>query len=176
MASSSKRKRDKAFNSSFFSSEQRHIKLRQDESPSMQTQSDFTPSSGPHRRPPNTFTCIPNGDSNRQDIGNDSDDDLDQVIMAIDAKEGGTVGCCYYVAQEEKLHLFGDAQSGGTAIIETCECISRSIRIYLRILTLPWPLVKLEVNPTILLCSTRVDALTTTFQGGQIQGNGNRFR
>ncbi|OXV09463.1 hypothetical protein Egran_02772 [Elaphomyces granulatus] len=121
MASSSKRKRDKAFNSSFFSSEQRHIKLRQDESPSMQTQANFIPSSGSHRRPPNTFTYIPNGDSNRQDIGNDSDDDLDQVIMAIDAKEGGTVGCCYYVAQEEKLHIFGDAQSGGTSIIETCD-------------------------------------------------------
>lgn len=123
MASSSKRKRDTALNSSFFSSDrQRHIRLRQDGSPLMQTQANLTPSSRSHCRPPNTFTCIPNGDSNRQDIGNGSDDDLDQVIMAIDTKEGDTVGCCYYVAQEEKLYLFGDAKSSGTAIIEICEC------------------------------------------------------
>lgn len=50
----------------------------------------------------------------------DLDDDLEQVIMAIDIKEHGTVGCCYYVAQEEKLYILGDVQLGGKEIIETC--------------------------------------------------------
>lgn len=50
----------------------------------------------------------------------DLDDVLEQVIMAIDIKEHGTVGCCYYVAQEEKLYILGDVQLGGKEIIETC--------------------------------------------------------
>lgn len=48
------------------------------------------------------------------------DEELDQVIMAIDMKERETVGCCYYVAQEEKLYLLEDVRSGGMEIIETC--------------------------------------------------------
>src|SRR5438034_9082838 len=31
--------------------------------------------------------------------------ELYQTIMAIDIRERGTVGCCYYVAHEEKLYL-----------------------------------------------------------------------
>jgi DNA mismatch repair protein MSH5 len=50
-----------------------------------------------------------------------SDDDDEQVIMAVDIKERGTVGCCYYVAQEEKLYILCDVQSGGKEIIELCK-------------------------------------------------------
>ncbi len=46
--------------------------------------------------------------------------ELYQTIMAIDVKERGTVGCCYYVAREEKLYLLEDVAYAGTEIIETC--------------------------------------------------------
>ena len=50
--------------------------------------------------------------------------ELYQTIMAIDIRERGTVGCCYYVAHEEKLYLLEDVAYGGTEIIETCLCSS----------------------------------------------------
>jgi hypothetical protein len=49
-------------------------------------------------------------------------DDNGEVIMAVDLKERGTVGCCYYVAQEEQLKILGDIQLGGKDIIDTCQC------------------------------------------------------
>jgi DNA mismatch repair protein MSH5 len=49
-------------------------------------------------------------------------DDNVQVIMAVDLKERGTVGCCYYVAQEEQLKILGDIRLGGKDIIDTCQC------------------------------------------------------
>ena len=48
------------------------------------------------------------------------DDDFGHVIAAIDMKEYGTVGCAYYSAEEEKLHLLGDSRLGGIEIIEAC--------------------------------------------------------
>ena len=47
------------------------------------------------------------------------DDVFDQVIVAIDTRDSGTVGCSYYSAREEKLYLLGDMQSSGTDVIET---------------------------------------------------------
>lgn len=38
--------------------------------------------------------------------------------MAVDWKPGGTVGCAYYVAAQEKLYLMEDIKSGGLDIIE----------------------------------------------------------
>lgn len=84
-----------------------------------------------------------------------ADEELDQVIMAIDMKERETVGCCYYVAQEEKLYLLEDVRSGGIEIIETCmnkplpnagEFVADMVFV-----------VKLDVNPTLVLASTRID-------------------
>ena len=67
--------------------------------------------------PSNAAVASPEGDP----LQDQSDEDeLDQVIMAIDMKERETVGCCYYVAQEEKLYLLEDVRSGGMEIIETC--------------------------------------------------------
>ena len=38
------------------------------------------------------------------DVDNrEENDSLNEVIMAVDLKERGTVGCCYYVAREEKV-------------------------------------------------------------------------
>lgn len=49
-----------------------------------------------------------------------TDDDLDQVIVAIDVRDAGTVGCSYYSAHEEKLYLLGDLPSAGAEVIDTC--------------------------------------------------------
>jgi len=50
----------------------------------------------------------------------DTDEALANVIMAIDMKEHGTVGCAYYVAREERLFCMEDVVHGGTDIVETC--------------------------------------------------------
>ena len=47
------------------------------------------------------------------------DDDLCHVVMALDVKERGTVGCCYYVAEEQRLYILEDVAQGGLDIIET---------------------------------------------------------
>lgn len=54
---------------------------------------------------------------------NDSEeaDHLNEVIMAIDLRDRGTVGCCYYVAREEKLYLMEDAKHGGLEVVKACE-------------------------------------------------------
>lgn len=49
-----------------------------------------------------------------------TDEALDNIIMAIDMKEHGTVGCAYYVAREERLFCMEDIIHGGTDIVETC--------------------------------------------------------
>lgn len=56
-----------------------------------------------------------------------TDDDLEQVIVAIDMRDSGTVGCSYYSAQEEKLYLLGDIKSAGNEMIDSCSfhtCLS----------------------------------------------------
>jgi DNA mismatch repair protein MSH5 len=50
----------------------------------------------------------------------DTDETLDNVIMAIDMKEHGTVGCAYYVAREERLFCMEDVMHGGIDTVETC--------------------------------------------------------
>ncbi|KAK2760737.1 MutS protein msh5 [Arachnomyces sp. PD_36] len=96
---------------------------------------DFTPPSAPPPSLPHS-----NGRSSQQADSPSHelsvDEGLDQVIMAVDMKERETVGCCYYVAQEEKLYLLEDVKAGGMEIIET---------------------LKLDVSPTVVLASTRVD-------------------
>lgn len=50
-----------------------------------------------------------------------TDDDLeDHVIVAIDMKEYGTVGCAYYSVEEEKMYLLNDTRSGGLERIDAC--------------------------------------------------------
>ncbi|PWY89766.1 DNA mismatch repair protein Msh5 [Aspergillus heteromorphus CBS 117.55] len=64
------------------------------------------------------------------------DDELEQVVVAIDMKESGTVGCSYYSAQEEKLYLLGDLRYSRAETIES---------------------LILQTKPTVLLISPRVD-------------------
>jgi DNA mismatch repair protein MSH5 len=55
-------------------------------------------------------------------------DALNEVIMAVDVKERGTVGCCYYVARDEKLFFMEDMKLGGIDAIDSrkvrCQSIS----------------------------------------------------
>ena len=60
------------------------------------------------------------------------DDDLCQVVMALDVKERGTVGCCYYAAEEERLYILEDVEQGGLEIIETRMLRSTTLATKLR--------------------------------------------
>lgn len=67
------------------------------------------------RQPPTSVTP-----SSRRDNFDDdaSDETLDEIVMAVDWKPRGTVGCAYYVAAKEKLYFMEDIESGGLDIIE----------------------------------------------------------
>ncbi|PYH87180.1 DNA mismatch repair protein Msh5 [Aspergillus uvarum CBS 121591] len=65
-----------------------------------------------------------------------ADDELDQVIVAIDSRESGTVGCSYYSVREEKLYLLGDLRNSDSEVIDS---------------------LILQTSPTMLLLSPRVD-------------------
>ncbi|KAK4543724.1 hypothetical protein LTR36_005369 [Oleoguttula mirabilis] len=63
-------------------------------------------------------------------------DNLDEVIMAVNLTDRGTVGCAYYVAREEKLYFMEDLKLGGANIINS---------------------LKLFIDPTVVLVSTKCD-------------------
>ncbi len=93
---------------------------------------------------------------NDDDIRDREEDDfLDKVVMAVDMREKGTVGCCYYVAREEKLYMMDDIKYGEMEVIDACmfplDCFSRCL---LKSLV---TLVKLHVQPTTILLSSRID-------------------
>lgn len=48
----------------------------------------------------------------------DDDDSLNEIIMAVDVRERGTVGCAYYIAAEEKLCFMEDIKLGGPDIVD----------------------------------------------------------
>ena len=50
-------------------------------------------------------------------------DDLGEVVMAVDIKEKGTVGCCFYSACEERLSILSDVQFGGKDFIDMREFV-----------------------------------------------------
>jgi DNA mismatch repair protein MSH5 len=45
-------------------------------------------------------------------------DALNEVVMAVDLRDYGTVGCAYYVAREETMYFMEDAKLGGKEMIE----------------------------------------------------------
>ena len=53
--------------------------------------------------------------------GQDEDIDPDEVIMCVDMRDRGTVGCCYYESSTGSLHLVEDIKYGGLEVIDTCE-------------------------------------------------------
>jgi hypothetical protein len=76
------------------------------------------PSSAPsavYRQPPASVT--PSQPRDNFD-GNVRDESLDEIVMAVDMKPRGTVGCAYYVAAQEKLYFMEDIELGGPDVIE----------------------------------------------------------
>ena len=56
-----------------------------------------------------------------------TDESLEQVVMAIDLRERGTLGCAYYVAREERLYCMEDVANGGMEIVERRRYVSKSV-------------------------------------------------
>lgn len=69
-----------------------------------------------HNLPPDTGVLAELDD---EIVEREDNDSLNEVIMAVDLKDRGTVGCCYYIAKEEKLCLMEDVKSGGIEIVDT---------------------------------------------------------
>lgn len=63
-------------------------------------------------------------------------DALNEIIMAVDVRERGTLGCAYYIAREEKLFLVEDIKLADLDIIDT---------------------LKMHASPTVVLISTKSD-------------------
>jgi DNA mismatch repair protein MSH5 len=72
--------------------------------------------------------------------------------MAVDLKEKGTVGCCYYVAREEKMYFMEEVKLGGIDVVDICE----SLFVFMCNLS-NFSTVKVYIEPTIILVSSKVD-------------------
>ena len=59
--------------------------------------------------------------SREEDERDEYVDALDEVVMAVDMRNNGVVGCAYYVARDETLYLMQDAQLGGKDMIDLGE-------------------------------------------------------
>ena len=58
---------------------------------------------------------------NRVEEEQEEENDPAEVIMCVDMRERGTVGCCYYESSTGSLHLVEDIRCGGLEVIDTCE-------------------------------------------------------
>ena len=59
----------------------------------------------------------------RDDDANDDPELLNEVIMAVNVTDRGTVGCAYYAARTEKLYFMEDLKFGGPDIVDACKCL-----------------------------------------------------
>lgn len=107
-----------------------------------------------HHQTPRTSAAsqVQDGHTHEQD---ELDENLEQVVMAIDMQQKGTIGCAYYIAREEKLYCLQDMASASLDAIETCLPPQGSLRD---------PVhadqnvsVKVDIQPTLLLLSPRVN-------------------
>lgn len=81
-------------------------------------------------------------------------DALNEIIMAIDMKNNGNVGCAYYITARETLYLLEDVAVAGTDLVET---------------------LLLHANPTTVLISARSpDTLANQLERGAQGVDGNR--
>jgi DNA mismatch repair protein MSH5 len=89
------------------------------------------------------------------------EDTLNEVVMAIDLTPRGTVGCCYYVARDEKLFFMEDIQLGDVDVVD-------ALRVF--------------IDPTVILVSTKIDdtvidRFDPDARGGQsVSGDNDQFR
>ena len=104
----------------------------------------------------------------------EDDSDPDEVIMCVDMRERGTVGCCYYECSTGSLHLVEDIQCGGLEVIDTREYACTKI-------TCAWTdeeIVKLHIQPTVVILSMRVEETVEQYfdpdgrSRGSINGDG----
>ena len=120
--------------------------------------SSFPPSHGLPTNPRPRFTSVAaSGVDVTRKIGiegkDDEDSNADEIIMCVDMRERGTVGCCYYESSTGSLHLAEDIQCGGLDVIGTCESILSCIA-YPRAQD---EIVKLQIQPTVIILSMRGD-------------------
>jgi DNA mismatch repair protein MSH5 len=75
---------------------------------------------------PSTTTQVdhPDQDASYSRESEDDPEHFNEVIMAVDMRERGTVGCCYYFAREEKLFLMEDLKLGGVDIVDMCKSVN----------------------------------------------------
>ena len=85
------------------------------------------------------------------EFGQDAES-LNEVVMAVDIRDRGTVGCSYYVAGEEKLYFMEDVKLGGPDVIEACNVSTSGLQTRTDMMT-----VKLHIEPTVVLVSTKMD-------------------
>ncbi|KAK8216575.1 muts domain V-domain-containing protein [Phyllosticta capitalensis] len=87
--------------------------------------------------PPSSAPSLRGAPAQVEPVDDEADlDALNEIVMAVDLREKGTVGCSYYVAREEKLYFMEDARLGGVDVVDA---------------------LKLYIEPTSVLVSTRVD-------------------
>lgn len=76
------------------------------------------PSPAPYETARGTFQAESQAEAEASRIS--SEDDIGHVIVAIDMKDHGTVGCAYYSAEQERMYFLGDSRSGEFETIEAC--------------------------------------------------------
>jgi DNA mismatch repair protein MSH5 len=76
-------------------------------------------------------------------------DEMNEIVMAIDMKDRGTIGCAYYIAREEKLCLMQDIKIAGLEIIDT---------------------LKLHIQPTVILIGTRSEEKLEEYLNEEARG------
>lgn len=88
---------------------------------SQREQDDPTHSQAASRRHASPSSVPPQAQPYPVSDNDEVNEDLEQVIMAVDRQQKGTIGCAYYVAREEKLYCLQDVTDGTLDAIETCE-------------------------------------------------------
>lgn len=87
-------------------------------------------------------------------LSSEDADALGEIIMAIDMKDGGNLGCAYYIAVDETMFLLEDIAMSGIDLVET---------------------LLLHVNPTTILISARASEALASHLTKRVQGlEGNR--
>ena len=84
------------------------------------------------------------------ELNEDLDDTLQHIIMAVDFQLRNKLGCAYYIAREAKLCVMEDMADASPDLLANCE------RNILGDKTDHFT-VKLEIQPTILFVSTRLE-------------------
>jgi DNA mismatch repair protein MSH5 len=71
-----------------------------------------------NRGPFQDSTSLGAPSESQRDMEDGGDDTLNEVIMAVDLTPRGTVGCCYYVARDEKLYFMEDIQCAEVDVVD----------------------------------------------------------